>query len=43
MELNRRKIQKFAKYSFAITLPKYWIQKHGLSLDSTGSKSEKMQ
>lgn len=39
MEINRRKIQKFAKYSYAITLPKYWILKHGLEPDKEASKN----
>ncbi|MHA1794546.1 MAG: PhoU domain-containing protein [Promethearchaeota archaeon] len=39
MEINRRKIQKFAKYSYAITLPKYWIQKHGLEPKTDSNSS----
>ncbi|WP_457558188.1 PhoU domain-containing protein [Candidatus Harpocratesius sp.] len=41
MELNQRKIQKFAKYSYAITLPKYWIQKHGLSPSSNSQNPKR--
>ena len=30
MKIHQRKVQRFAKYSFAITLPKHWVSKNSL-------------
>lgn len=37
MDFHQRKVQKFAKYSFAITLPKYWIEKFDLNPNQNSS------
>jgi len=39
MEVHKRKIQSFAKYSHAITLPVHWIKKNHLIREKSSSKS----
>jgi phosphate uptake regulator len=41
MEVHKRRIQSFAKYSFAITLPVHWIKKNHLIREKSKSKSKK--
>ncbi|MHA1522075.1 MAG: PhoU domain-containing protein [Promethearchaeota archaeon] len=40
MDFHQRKIQKFAKYSFAITLPKHWVTKNNLEPSDKNSKNQ---
>jgi len=39
MEIHKRRIQSFAKYSYAITLPVHWIKKNHLIREKSSSKS----
>ena len=39
MEIHKRRIQSFAKYSYAITLPVHWIKKNHLIREKTSPKS----
>ena len=39
MEVHKRRIQSFAKYSHAITLPVHWIKKNHLIREKSSSKS----
>ncbi len=39
MEFHQRKIQRFAKYSFAITLPKHWVAKNKLEPNGKDDKN----
>ena len=41
MEIHKRKIQSFAKYSYAITLPVHWIKKNHLIRGNSLPKSDK--
>lgn len=41
MEIHKRRIQSFAKYSYAITLPVHWIKKNHLIREKLSPKSDK--
>ena len=41
MEVHKRRIQSFAKYSYAITLPVHWIKKNHLIREKSSPKSDK--
>ncbi|RLI60451.1 MAG: hypothetical protein DRO88_14350, partial [Promethearchaeia archaeon] len=43
MEIHKRRIQSFAKYSYAITLPVHWIKKNHLIRDRNSRNSNTQQ